>query len=256
MRYRFQASPHRAKRLDDPWSRLAKARKIAELVDAARPLRGSRVLDVGAGSGIIASSLAEVVGSAGTVWALDLVETKPENKRVQVLRGSATELPIRDDAFDVVVSNHVLEHVGPRDNQLRHLLELRRVLKPDGIAYLAVPNRWSIVEPHFGLPFLSWLPPSLRSSFVRLTASGSHYDANPPSFKELVRLFERAGLRYRDRTMEAIRIMARVETTGTLRSFLLAVPDWTVKTLHSLIPTFVVILMRGTGERRGGERSG
>jgi SAM-dependent methyltransferase len=36
--------------------------------------------------------------------------------------------------------------------------EVWRVLKPGGLAYLACPNRYSLVEPHYRLPFLSWFP--------------------------------------------------------------------------------------------------
>jgi SAM-dependent methyltransferase len=30
----------------------------------------------------------------------------------------------------------------------------RRVLRPGGVLYLAVPNRWSLVGPRYRLPFL------------------------------------------------------------------------------------------------------
>ena len=37
---------------------------------------------------------------------------------------------------------------------MKHLREIRRVLRRDGLAYLAVPNRWALVEPHYRLALL------------------------------------------------------------------------------------------------------
>jgi SAM-dependent methyltransferase len=53
------------------------------------------------------------------------------------LRLDVTELSFPDATFDVVVCNHVLEHV-PDDR--RAMSELRRVLKPGGWALLQVPD--------------------------------------------------------------------------------------------------------------------
>ena len=47
-----------------------------------------------------------------------------------------TNLPFADAEFDVVCACHVLEHIK---DDLKAISEIRRVLKPDGIAILAVP---------------------------------------------------------------------------------------------------------------------
>jgi ubiquinone/menaquinone biosynthesis C-methylase UbiE len=61
---------------------------------------------------------------------------------------TGTHLPFADDSFDVVLSNHVIEHV---EDQGEHLKELRRVLREDGICYLATPNKSSpIMQGHVG----------------------------------------------------------------------------------------------------------
>lgn len=46
-------------------------------------------------------------------------------------------LPFPDKAFDIVVCNHVIEHVFNTENALR---ELKRVTAPGGIILLGVPN--------------------------------------------------------------------------------------------------------------------
>jgi SAM-dependent methyltransferase len=46
------------------------------------------------------------------------------------------EIPFKDNSFDAVLCNHVLEHV---DNDLKAIREITRVLKPGGFAVLQVP---------------------------------------------------------------------------------------------------------------------
>jgi SAM-dependent methyltransferase len=54
----------------------------------------------------------------------------------RIRRLDLTSLPYPDADFDVVIANHVLEHVA---DESRALAEIRRVLRPGGWAMLAVP---------------------------------------------------------------------------------------------------------------------
>ncbi|HEX2942347.1 MAG TPA: methyltransferase domain-containing protein, partial [Rhodopila sp.] len=47
-----------------------------------------------------------------------------------------TRLPMADGSYDVVIANHVLEHI---DDDQQAMRELFRVLRPGGIALLTVP---------------------------------------------------------------------------------------------------------------------
>ena len=58
----------------------------------------------------------------------------PEN--LTLIQGDAAKLPVDTDAFDVVITTHVLHCL---DNPLQGLSEIRRVLKPTGV-YLACEN--------------------------------------------------------------------------------------------------------------------
>lgn len=82
------------------------------------------------------------------VQAVDIVDNRVFKEGYQFQLVNNTMLPFEDESFDVVITNHVIEHVGESDAQLHHLCEIKRVLKKDGFAYLAVPNRWMLVEPH------------------------------------------------------------------------------------------------------------
>jgi SAM-dependent methyltransferase len=229
------------KRSLDRESRRAKAAKIAALVGQRRRLAGADVLEVGTGAGIIASLLAEEVGTQGTVVSVDVDDLRTETDGYEFHLVNGVELPFDDDAFDVVISNHTIEHVGGSDAQLVHLRELRRVMRPDGVGYLASPTRWALVEPHFKVPLLSWLPPGSRDGALRLTRRGAVYDISPRSRPEMLRLVERAGLRATDVTADALRATVANEH-GWVNRAARTVPPGALGATGRIAPTMVFLL--------------
>jgi ubiquinone/menaquinone biosynthesis C-methylase UbiE len=99
---------------------------------------GDRLLDVGAGTGLLAEAAAPRVAS---VIAIDSspgmcrhLEKKLARLRVanaRVLKNDATDLQLDDNAIDVVVSNYCLHHLRDAE-KLRALAEIMRVLRPGG----------------------------------------------------------------------------------------------------------------------------
>jgi SAM-dependent methyltransferase len=221
-----------------------KAAKVRRLLEGVMDLEGRRLLEVGTGSGAIAEALAQAAGPSGTVEAVDVVDERVVVDRVQFTTVTGTTVPFADGSFDVVVSNHVIEHVGDRSDQLAHVQELARLLRPGGWAYLALPNRWAPVEPHFRLPLLSWLPRPLRSPYVRLAGRGERYDCDPISRREARRLVEAAGLELHDRTMEAMRLMRQLESPSPLARLVLSAPAPVVALGRPLVPTEVALLRK------------
>ncbi|MGH3022113.1 MAG: class I SAM-dependent methyltransferase [Gaiellaceae bacterium] len=235
----------------DRRSREQKAEKIQTMVEAERALDGSVLLEIGVGSGVIAARLAEAVGPTGEVWGVDVRDSRvvTDGFRFGLVEGTA--LPFSDGFFDVVVSNHVLEHVGNRSEQVAHLREVARVLKDDGVAYLATPNRWTLVEPHYHLPLLSWLPRGARGPYVRLTRRGRGYDCEPRSRAELVELCSLAGLDLADRTLEAVRLTGEIENPPAPVRLLTGAPERVLRALLPLMPSHVAILRRSGAGLRG-----
>lgn len=114
-------------------------RELACLVDLIAQFGPSKpsldVLDVGAGSGRQAARLAE---HGHDVSAVD-IETSAyaEEAFFPVTVYGGKTLPFPDGAFDVVVSSNVLEHVSGLQDLLD---EIKRVLRPDGIAVHVLPT--------------------------------------------------------------------------------------------------------------------
>ena len=114
-------------------------------------LEGKRVLDVGCGCGVDSFVAAGFVGPTGTVVGIDLssemvdvarraVATRP-SLSLQFREASALDLPFAEAAFDVVISNGVLNLVPDKD---RAFEELARVLRRGGV--LAVADLLAVDE--------------------------------------------------------------------------------------------------------------
>jgi hypothetical protein len=69
--------------------------------------------------------------------------------------GDGCQLPFRDQSFDIVFSNSVIEHLGSSARQCLFASEIQRV----GRSYFVqTPNSGFPVEHHLLTPFLHWLP--------------------------------------------------------------------------------------------------
>lgn len=97
---------------------------------------GACVLDLGARSGSFPNSRGDL-----TVVRLDL-EPKPGESGAYVA-ADAAQLPFRAAAFDLIVSNHSLEHLERLEVSVS---EMGRVLKPFGAIYIAVPDATTLTD--------------------------------------------------------------------------------------------------------------
>ncbi|SEL50049.1 class I SAM-dependent methyltransferase [Streptacidiphilus jiangxiensis] len=107
------------------------AHTVPHLLDAAAVGAGTRVLDVGTGTGAVAAAACE---RGARVTAIDaepgmVALARRAAPAAEVHTAVLPSLPFADGAFDAAVANFVLNHVGrPRDA----LAELRRVVRPGG----------------------------------------------------------------------------------------------------------------------------
>ncbi len=123
------------------------ATKMMQLVGS---VRGLEVCDLGCGRGILTRRLCE--SEAATVTAVDIsaayLKVLAGSPRVRAILADAENLPFRD-AFDVIVSTDVMEHVL---NVGSFLYCVNRALKPGGRTYIRVPYREDLMpySPHVG----------------------------------------------------------------------------------------------------------
>ena len=185
-----------------------KTDKIRRLIEQTRTLEGCHLLEVGAGAGVISRAFSRAVGAQGSVTAVDVVDERAVTNGYRFEQILHARPPFDDSQFDVVVSNHVIEHVGQRQAQIPHLQKIRRVLRTDGLLYLAAPNRWTLVEAQFLLPALSWLPHNLADRYVRATGRGTRYDCWPRGPRGLRALFAKTGFEIMNLCPTAIRLEA------------------------------------------------
>lgn len=224
--------------------RRPKAEKIQRLLpELETGEKTLRLLEVGTGSGAIAHYFSGLVAPSFQVTAVDVEDQREISAGYEFKRYDGTILPFDDQSFDIVISNHVIEHVGGRAQQRNHLSELCRVLASGGYIYLATPSRWHVVEPHFSLPFLSWIPRRWRDGYVRISGKGDVYDCDPLGPLELRQLMEEGGLPYRNLNIQALKVLIQVERPGWgLTNMAAALPIWCLNVLNNCFPTLIYLV--------------
>jgi SAM-dependent methyltransferase len=229
----------------DMASRELKARKIEVLLGLDHGTNEVQLLEVGCGSGGISYYFGKHSSGRFQVHAVDVKDSRVESAGYAFQTITATGLPYPDAHFDAVISNHVIEHVGDEAAQMHHLQELRRVLKPNGVRYLAVPNRWMLIEPHYSLAFLSWLPVSMRSGYLRRMRGVSFYDCKPLEMGELECMLGASGLLFSNLGVRAVRTMLDIEgKQGLLRHMIVLLPDSIIAWMNPINPTLIYRIAR------------
>ena len=230
--------------LDLP-SRRLKGLKIERLLNLASRPQPIRMLEVGTGSGGIAHYFGTHEQLCCEVDAVDVHDNRLITDGYRYHQVHGTQLPFADQSFDVVLTNHVIEHVGDEQAQRAHLAELYRVLRPDGVGYLAVPNRWMLVEPHYKLAFLSWLPHAWRTPYLRAMGKGEVYDCEPLQMRQLEHLLDAVGFRHCNLCVDAMRLTFEIERPVSIAACILRkMPDGMLKPLQRIIPTLIYCFSR------------
>jgi ubiquinone/menaquinone biosynthesis C-methylase UbiE len=114
------------------------------LVEQAKIKVNHRVLDLACGTGTLTILIkntqpqAEVVGIDGDAKILEIAKrkTKESGVEVQFDKGISFDLPYEDESFDRVVSSLFFHHLT-RENKLKTLREVKRVLKSNGELHIA-----------------------------------------------------------------------------------------------------------------------
>lgn len=178
--------------------RRRKARVIAELC-RHELAAAERIADLGSGTGIIKNVLEQAI--AKPILGIEISEHVIVERR-GMTRGDILCLPIANGALDFLMMNHVYEHVSDHE---RLFAEAHRVLRPGGRAFVSAGNRFVLIEPHYRLPLLSWLPSTAANAYLRSSGRGRRYDdIRYLSYGRLQQVMSGPGFRVRDITRRAI----------------------------------------------------
>jgi SAM-dependent methyltransferase len=236
----------------DETSRRAKAGKIAVVLEhflGRDSLSGLRLLDIGCSGGIVASELhkrgASVIGVDIDVPGLAKARAR-FGDAISFLCTDGERLPLAAGSVDVVVLNHIYEHVV---DPWTLAAEMARVLAPHGVAYLGLGNRLGVMEPHYRLPFLSWLPRPLAHRYVRALGRADHYHERFLVRRNLRRLFEAFDVW--DYTLPVLTDPERFRAGEAVPGPASRLPTALLRALVPLIPTYIWIGTHGGLEPLG-----
>ena len=190
---------------------------VQELASAYRPVAGAIVLSSGCGSGAELMAFMAEGAKEGHGIEVDsrlerLARTRFREEglesRVSISLYDGLRLPFPDNRFDIVSSIHVVEHVADID---MYFEELCRVVKPNGIIFLDIPNRYFTHEAHTGLAAIHYFPRKLRNClawlWLRILGSDASseqtrlkllalHDLNIPFPHTLMRMYRKQQRRY------------------------------------------------------------
>jgi 2-polyprenyl-3-methyl-5-hydroxy-6-metoxy-1,4-benzoquinol methylase len=224
----------------DEASRQAKAAKIAAVIQhflGRDSLTGLSVLDVGCSGGIIANQLRRC-GAFVTGVDIDVPGLGRAQRRyggqVSFVCGDSQRLPFAAASVDVIICNHIYEHVV-RPQALFD--ELRRVVRQEGLLYLGLGNRLGVIEPHYRLPFLSWLPRPLAHRYVRAFKRASHYHEAFSTWTGLRRLAN--GLHVWDYTFAVLTDPVTFAAGDVVPSWATRLPHGALRALRPIVPTYI-----------------
>jgi SAM-dependent methyltransferase len=115
-----------------------------EVLEDLLPLKHAEILELGCGRADVSRAVATSHPDV-TITALEVDAQQHESNlqsaqlpNLHFALGGAEKIPAEDERFDAVMMLKSLHHV-PADLMNQALFEVRRVLKPGGIAYIAEP---------------------------------------------------------------------------------------------------------------------
>ncbi len=171
-------------------------------INSFLPLRGSRILEVGAGTGSSTVALAE---QGASVVGIDILEPaiKVAKDKCRIFGVSAELLAVNAinymaesrDNFDAVIFFASLEHMLP-DERLKALTDAWKLIRPGGyLIVIEAPNRLWYFDGHTSrMPFFNWLPEKLALQHIQFSPRPELVELlTPPSEANMLEL-QRWGL--------------------------------------------------------------
>lgn len=129
--------------LVDEWQQ--QVENVKHIINFISNIPPGKILDVGCGPGFLLSAIDQKWDKYG----MDISWTASEHcsKHAKVFCDELLNLKFEEDMFDVVVMNHVIEHVS---EPLKYIIEIQRILKEGGLFIIETPDFDSGCARRFG----------------------------------------------------------------------------------------------------------
>jgi SAM-dependent methyltransferase len=187
---------------------MAFKKRVQSIFEWIPPRDDARILDCACGRGFYLNMYRYVSRTplVGLELDAEIIQKARRNvghlPGITLTRGDIYSLPFPDDYFDGVILSEILEHI---DDEVAGLREVRRVLKPGGVAAITVP--------HANYPFL-WDP--INWTLERLLGRPIRRGPLAGIWANHVRLYRREELRS---AVERAGLVVEVERSFTHTSF-------------------------------------
>ena len=210
---------------------------------AKRPLHELVALDLGASTSIMTEQFARYFKR---VVALDVDHVglksgrqKSASSNIDYICCDGTRSSLRDGAVDVIICNQVYEHV---EDQHGLAFEIERLLSPDGFCYFGAGNRFVLIEGHYFLPCLSWMPLRASHLYLKLMGRKVQYDVYLLSLRNLRKLLK--NFEMIDFTKKIIDdpVAFSADDVISPNSFLSRLPHWLFKIIFPILPAWVFVI--------------
>lgn len=152
------------------WQEQHQDERLATMERYSGTLRGRRILEIGSGMGGTSVALA-LVGAYPAATEYNPAYCRITRLRatrhalpLPVINAAGENLPFNPQVFDLALCWDVVEHVqDPADL----LAELSRVIRPGGLVFLTVINRFAWRDPHYHLRAINYLPRGIAEAIIR-----------------------------------------------------------------------------------------
>jgi ubiquinone/menaquinone biosynthesis C-methylase UbiE len=153
-----------------------------------------RVLDLGCGNGQhtlkATKRCKEIIGVDYDNTQLNIAKKTAEDKNISNVKFKKHDLekklPFKSNFFDKILALDVLEHLYKRDLFLK---EVKRILKPKGLVFIAVPNKntsWKRLQKSVGINYYSDPDHKIEYSFKGIKNFLKKHDFKVLSIKSVV----------------------------------------------------------------------
>ena len=232
--------------LYDKQARENKANKtILILKNYLKDTSSLTLLDIGSSTGIMtkeyAKHFASVTGVDIDAKAISFASKSYKTDNLKFIETPIEENNFNDEAFDVITCSHIYEHVPSHPDLMR---EIFRLLKPGGVCYFAAVNRFKILEAHYRLPFLSYIPKKVSNIYIRMFTNEKYYYEDHKSLRNLKKLVNKFEII--DYTMEVLKHPTKYSANEMLKenSIKFYIVNFIAKIFYFLVPTYIWILKK------------